>query len=368
MPKSSSKVPPEQRPWPEEWNWLQWRARRFITSPAGKKIFGKPVGAGTKPRYSEENPTHPDVVPGIVLYATIKAWNEEDVIEATVRNAFAQGAQRVFVIDNGSEDETAERAEAAGATIAERVDSDYFDDDLLIALVNGVVARESVSVGADHVWWLHLDCDEFPAGPQNSTVREHLETLDRRFRVVGSSVLNHLPSPNSPPAYIPGFHPLDFMPYCYEQRAGENGCARRHYKHPLQRFDRDRKFVSNGIGAHYAVSPDSAVAREPTEGIVLHHFQYRDQERTRAALERLAGPGSTRSKHFEDRTVNNAEERLRNLDNVYAGRWSEVRIDPRGDATLASMKPEPWPFEPPRWYAREDVEQEKRLHERRPDS
>lgn len=360
MPKSSSNVPPEQRPRPEEWSWMQWRARRFITSPVGKRIFGKPVGAGTKPRYSEDNPPQPDVIRDPLLYATIKAWNEEDVIEATVRNAFAQGAQKVFLIDNGSDDTTVGRAEDAGATVAERVDSGYFDDDLLVALINGVVARESVSAGADQVWWLHLDSDEFPAGPGHRTVREHLETLDRRFRVVGSSVLNHLPTPGTSPAYLAGYHPLDFMPSCYEQRAGGNGCMQRHYKHPLQRFDRDRSFVSNGVGAHYALSPDTAVAREPAEGIVLHHFQYRDQERTRDALEKLAGPRSTRSKHFEDRTVNNAEERLRNLDNVYAGRWDEVLIDPRGDATLASMKPEPWPLEPRRWYAQADVEKAKR--------
>lgn len=359
MPKPSSKVPQEQQPWPEEWSRLQWRARRFIRTPLGKKIFGKPVGAGTKPRYSEDNPKRPDVLADLVLYATIKAWNEEDVIEATVRNALQQGAQKVFLIDNGSQDETVERAEGAGATIAERVDSAYFDDDLLIALINGLVARESVSVGVEQVWWLHLDCDEFPEGPQNSTVREHLQTLDRRFRVVGGSVLNHLPNPDGSPAYISGYHPSDFMPYCYEQRAGANGCAQRHYKHPLQRFDRDRPFISNGVGAHYAMSPDTAVAREPTAGIVLHHFQYRERERTRHALERLAGPRSTRSKHLENRTVNNARERLQNLDKVYRGRWDEVPIDPRGAATLASLKPERWPFEPRRWYPREEAEQAK---------
>jgi len=371
-------MPPEQRSWPEEWSKFQWRARQSIRTPLGAKIFGKPVGAGTKPRYSEDNPAQPDVLGDFLLYVTIKAWNEEDVIEATVRNALVQGAQRVFVIDNGSEDETVARAERAGAVIAERADSDYFDDDLLVALVNGVVARESLASGADHVWWLHLDCDEFPEGPGGTTVREFLGTLDRRFRVAGSRVLNHLPAPRvgagaaeplgggvgdgtgNGPAYIPGFHPLDFMPVCYEQRAGENGCTQRHYKHPLQRFDRDRMFVSTGVGAHYALSSDTAVARDPSEGIVLHHFQYRELVRTRAALERLAGPASARSRHLEERTVNNAKERLRNLDNVYAGRWDEVPIDPRAEATLASLHPAPWPTEPRRWYAPADLEAARR--------
>jgi hypothetical protein len=90
-------------------------------------------------------------------------------------------------------------------------------------------------------------------------VREYLQTLDSRFRVVGGSVFNHLLTPQSAPAYISGYHPLDSMPSCYEQRAGENGCTRRHYKHPLQRFDRDRTFIGNGVGAHYVLSPDTAV-------------------------------------------------------------------------------------------------------------
>jgi len=44
---------------------------------------------------------------------------EEDVVEATVRNAFAQGAEAVYLVDNASTDATVARAEAAGATVAE---------------------------------------------------------------------------------------------------------------------------------------------------------------------------------------------------------------------------------------------------------
>ena len=36
----------------------------------------------------------------------VKSWMDGDIIEATVRNAFAQGVERVYVIDNGSDDET----------------------------------------------------------------------------------------------------------------------------------------------------------------------------------------------------------------------------------------------------------------------
>ena len=49
---------------------------------------------------------------------------EEDVVEATVRNAFAQGVEAVYVVDNASTDATVERAVAAGATFVESFHTD----------------------------------------------------------------------------------------------------------------------------------------------------------------------------------------------------------------------------------------------------
>ena len=88
-----------------------------------------------------------------------------DIIEATVRNAFAQGVEQVFVIDNGSDDDTVARAEAAGAVISDVYHTKQFNPRLAQVLINGVVARESLRCGARYVWWLHLDSDEFPEGP-----------------------------------------------------------------------------------------------------------------------------------------------------------------------------------------------------------
>ena len=48
--------------------------------------------------------------------------------------------------------------------------------------------------GHAHIWWLWLDADEFPHGPRGLTVREYLETLDRRYRIVGARFINHFPS------------------------------------------------------------------------------------------------------------------------------------------------------------------------------
>jgi hypothetical protein len=48
------------------------------------------------------NPASPDVLDDFKLFAVVGAWMEEDVIEATVRNAFTQGCERVFLVDNES--------------------------------------------------------------------------------------------------------------------------------------------------------------------------------------------------------------------------------------------------------------------------
>ena len=52
------------------------------------------------------------------LYAIVVTWMEADVIAATVRNAFAQGCERVLLVDNDSPDDTVAKAEAAGAELA----------------------------------------------------------------------------------------------------------------------------------------------------------------------------------------------------------------------------------------------------------
>ena len=35
-----------------------------------------------------------------MLYCILCVWNEEDIIASTVRHAYAQGCDRVFIIDN----------------------------------------------------------------------------------------------------------------------------------------------------------------------------------------------------------------------------------------------------------------------------
>ena len=189
-------------------------------------------------------------------------------------------------------------AEAAGAIVAEVYKTEAFDGRLAQALMNAVVARESLRTRASHVWWLYLDSDEFPEGPGGQSIREYLATLDQRFRIVGSTPLNHVP--DAKPEYLAGYHPIDFQPLFYTfEPVRQPPCHLGHWKHPLQRTDRFGHFVLSNPGAHTAICSESLV--EPSQGIVTHHFQYRDEELTRAKLELTCGPGSRRTELYASR-------------------------------------------------------------------
>jgi glycosyltransferase involved in cell wall biosynthesis len=282
------------------------------------------------------------------MFAVVKTWMDEDVIEATVRNALAQGAEAVYVVDNGSSDATVRCAEAAGATVVEVHESDVFDGRLSQALMNAVVARQSLECGAEHVWWLYLDSDEFPEGPGGLTLREYLATLDRRFRMVGAAYVNHLPQ--GKPEYLPGYHPIDFQPLCYEfAPARWPPCGLGHWKHPLQRFDRREHFILANDGAHSAFCLGPLI--EPDGGIVTHHFQFREEVRTRRKIELSCGPGSERTALHESLGFDGFVRRRMSLDAVYSGRWADMETLPNADPTAAAH-PKPWPdlATVRRWY------------------
>jgi hypothetical protein len=295
----------------------------------------------------EPNPPDPDTLADFELFAVVKTWMDEDVIEAAVRNAMVQGATRVFIVDNGSTDQTVARAVEAGAAVAEIYQTEWFDGRLVQPLMNAVVARESLRCGAEHVWWLYLDSDEFPEGPDGLSVREYLATLDRRFRTVGARYVNHFPA--GKPEYLTGYHPIDFQPLCYEfEPARWPPCPRGHWKHPLQRFDRHGHFLLSNDGAHTGYC--SEVLIEPGTAIVTHHFQYRDESLTRAKLELTCGPGSTRTSLHGSTGFDGFLRRRRSLDAVYSQRWSEVDTIPNKLST--SQTPVPWPHlgSVRRWY------------------
>lgn len=163
--------------------------------------------------------------------------------------------------------------------------------------------------------------------------------------------MNHLPE--GKPEYVPGYHPIEFQPLCY-QRVPPWKSACNHWKHPLQRFDRHGSFVASAGGAHHAVGGQGGERAEPAEGVVIHHFQYRDEDVMRAKLELICGSGSQRLDWMRAHRLKDFDYRLLSLDAVYSKQWSEVR-DNRGES-LDSDKFFHWNVERiPRWYLKEDL-------------
>ncbi len=297
----------------------------------------------------EPNPTNPAVLPEMRLFAVLGTWMEEDVVEATVANAFAQGVEAVYLVDNASIDGTVDRAVAAGAVVAESYRTGAYEERIRMLLMNAVVARVSLASDAQHIWWLWLDADEFPEGPDGVTIGDYLRGLDRRFRLVGSTYYNHFPT--SAPMYIPGFHPIDFQRMCQRfvpERPGY--CDQTHWKHPLQRFDREGPFLSSLQGFHGASLLMGERVIEPEGGIVTHHFPYRDEAVTRKRMEQLCG-GENRNGYNDAIGNSSIQKRFDTLDAVYSGQWDRV------DSLLArqaqpGVQLEPWPdlSSSRRWY------------------
>jgi len=275
---------------------------------------------------------------------------EEDIVEATVRNAFAQGVTAVYLVDNASTDATVDRAVAAGATLAETYRTKIYEERVRILLMNAVVARISLASGLPHIWWLWMDADEFPEGPGGQTVAEYVGTLDRRFRIVGSTYYNHFPT--EAPGYVPGFHPIDFQPM-YEEFLPEEQryCDLPHWKHPLQRFDDEGPFLRTLEGFHSASVVRDVRLIEPVDGIITHHFQYRDEAATKKRMELLCG-GADRNAHNEIIGNSSIKKRFDNLDAVYAGRWDMVD-SLRAHSARPGVHLRPWPDTSGvrRWYA-----------------
>ena len=160
---------------------------------------------------TDKQPRRPIQLDSFAFYAAIGTWMEADIIEATVANAFSQGVDRVFLIDNGSPDATVEWATRAGAEHALTYQSGHYDEERRVALIAQFADQSAQESGARHVWWLWLDADEFPRPQSGGTIRQMLASLDRRFRIIGARFLNHYPSPGET-AYVPGRHPIDYQP------------------------------------------------------------------------------------------------------------------------------------------------------------
>ena len=216
------------------------------------------------------------------LYALLFTWYESDIIAANIRNLFEQGIERVFLIDNDSPDDTREIAEENGAEILGIYRSHNFIEAMKVKKVNDFKRKIVDQAPHDHVWILHLDADELPTGPHGMTIRAYLESLDRAFRVVGGSWINHRPTEQI--KNIPGFHPLEFQPFALRQ-GGDGVCALKHDKHQLIRHDKHGPSIDVRGGYHWFASPE--IHCEPCDSLWVHHFNYREFEFTHQRLRHL---------------------------------------------------------------------------------
>jgi hypothetical protein len=311
---------------------------RRVRSAAG--LWSMKLNVGRRWSRAEANPVPPHPLLPVRLFCIVTTWCEGDVVEATVQNAFAQGCEQVFIVDNASPDETVGRAAAAGAEIASVYHTEYYDDRVRLANVKAVIDTVSSEAAADHVWWLLSDADELVHGPAGLRIIDYLAGLDARFRVVGARVFEHFPT--SEPANVPGRHPLDYQPLCQEMRMA--WCSLRHWKHPLIRWDRSGPEVGLDFGFHRVRAPFRV--REPRVGVFMHHFQYRNRPETAARLRRLCEPqddGVVRSAlddAYQGRD-SAARRRWATLDSVYSQDWAHVeRQTPWGSRPGAN--PRPW--------------------------
>jgi glycosyltransferase involved in cell wall biosynthesis len=306
----------------------------------------------------EENPAHPEPLEEAPLFAVVSSYNEADVIEASVKNALAQGVERVYLVDNASTDDTVDRAVSAGAILAERFETECAEDRLRTMLMNAVVWHVSSAERAPHIWWLWMDADEFSHGPGNQTIAQYLSGLDRRFRTVGANFFQHFP--HTKPEFVPGFHPLDFQPMCEPfWQDFMPRCPIRHYKHPLARFDRSGPYLLAQNSFHTWAPNDKSQMVEPRLGIVTHHVQYRQEEITRRRLDAIYSEGSRRGAQVLRAGADGGRRRLRSLDAVYSQRWSEVDNERhvRGDVGVRLQR---WSdlspgFELARWYSNDEL-------------
>jgi Glycosyl transferase family 2 len=308
----------------------------------------------------QEDAAEPDPLPEFRLFAIMATFAEGDIVSATVANALTQGCEAVYVMDNGSPDDTVANAEAAGATIVEEWVRDRHDEAEMRARLHEHAARLTRANDAEHAWWLTIDADEFPKGPDGLTVRDYLAGLDRRHRVVGARFYNHLPTGS--PQYLSGFHPAEFQPECY-LRTGPH-CALRHFKHPLLRYDRDGPALRLGAGQHRVV--DRAGSRdpivEPTSSLVVQHFQWRDETATRRRLEALAPRWA--DDVGDTRAAPSVANRLVTVEAVYRMDWDHVVDDAtrKPGITLHPFRELVPPSEATirRWYSDADLEHARR--------
>ena len=265
------------------------------------------------------------------LYAVIGTWHEADVIEATVRNCFANGCTKVFIVDNESPDGTRERAIAAGAEVVANYHTDYYDDDRRLRLMNDQARKVTEHECQAELWWIFLDADEFPCGPQGERLLDVIARLGPQHNTVGARAFDLYPTL---PTYDGSRHPADNMPMGLP-RADSYYCNRNHWKHPLFCVRNGVYALAQSRGAHVPyLDPKGNVPAlvEPVAPLILFHAPFRGRDATEARLRQLCSKQDALGGHHryaaDDQVTggNGATKRWRSLEAVYAGRWQDVEV------------------------------------------
>jgi glycosyltransferase involved in cell wall biosynthesis len=224
----------------------------------------------------------------------------------------------VLVIDDASDDATAQEAAAAGAQVLRTRSSGAYSEAVRTQRFRDAIAAGTDSRGGD-VWWLVLDADEFPRGPDGTTVRELVEDAPPWVDVVGARVLDHVPA--LAVEYVARRPPLDYFPQA--RWFATAFCARGHWKHPLMRVRRPGDIVPLP-GHHTVATGDGRRAREHAASLLMHHFPLRARERAEGRLRRSMAPGGRYAASPDGFTHDRLRERLEALEHLYSGRYERV--------------------------------------------
>jgi len=205
---------------------------------------------------------------GFRVLAIVSTYNEADIVEPVIRHLVENGAD-VYLIDNGSTDETVERARpwlGRGLLKIENLPPTALENGLELVSWAEILRRKAAvarEVPAD--WYIHHDADEVRESPwPGLSLREAIHWVDGLgFNAIDFRVLNFPPVDN---AFEPGLDPRDHF------RRFEDAPE---YDRIQIKAWRARGDVTLHDGGHEVVFPERSVF--PIQ-FILRHYPIRSQE------------------------------------------------------------------------------------------
>jgi GT2 family glycosyltransferase len=132
------------------------------------------------------------------VVALISAYNEADIIGDVIEHLFTQGVD-VYLIDDGSTDETAAIAESRRGRGVTGVEHRARRADDMFAWQDLLARKEELARQTDADWFIHHDADEFRESPWPGVpLCDAIAAVDRRgYNAIDFDVLNFVPTPAS---------------------------------------------------------------------------------------------------------------------------------------------------------------------------